>query len=98
MPTPQSIYQIKATLNDSKPPIRRRILVADTTKLSHLHDILQTVMGWINSHLHHFILSGQFYGESPDDEFGIMETRDETRFNLIQLVSRAGFKFRYEYV
>lgn len=97
MPASQAIYQIKVTLKDSKPPIWRRILVADTTTLSKLHDILQTVMGWMNSHLHHFIIDGQFYGEPPDDEFGIMETKDETRFKLNQFVSRAGFKFRYEY-
>ena len=97
MPTPQSIYQIKVTLNDSKPPIWRRILVADTTTLSKLHDILQTVMGWTNSHLHHFIINEEFYGSPEDDEFGDMGTKNETRFKLNQFVNRAGFKFRYEY-
>jgi hypothetical protein len=97
MPAPKSIYQIKITLNDSKPPIWRRILVADTTTLSKLHDILQTVMGWTNSHLHHFIINEEFYGEPSDDEFGDMGTKNEARFKLNQLVSRAGFKFRYEY-
>lgn len=97
MPAPKSIYQIKVTLKDSQPPIWRRFLVEDTTTLNKLHDILQTVMGWTNSHLHHFIINQEFYGEPPDDEFGIMETKDETRFKLNQLVSRSGSKFRYEY-
>lgn len=97
MPAPQSIYQIKVTLNDSKPPIWRRILVENTTTLSKLHTILQTVMGWTDSHLHHFIIDDEFYGEPSDDEFGIVETKNEARFKLNQFVSRAEFRFRYEY-
>jgi hypothetical protein len=97
MPIPTSIYQIKVTLNDSKPPIWRRILAADTTTLIQLHDILQIVMGWTNSHLHMFTINGQIYGDPEDDEFGDMGTKDESRFKLKQLIEREGFKFRYEY-
>ncbi len=97
MSTPKAIYQIKVTLNDSKPPIWRRILVADTTTLSHLHDILQIVMGWADYHLHMFTINGQIYGNPEDDEYGDLGTKNETRFKLSQLVGREGFKFRYEY-
>ncbi|MBM4425643.1 MAG: plasmid pRiA4b ORF-3 family protein [Chloroflexi bacterium] len=97
MPAPKSIYQIKVTLNDSKPPIWRRFLVNENVTLSKLHDILQTVMGWTNSHLHHFIINGEFYSEPFDDDFGMMETKDGSRFKLNQFVNREGFKFRYEY-
>jgi hypothetical protein len=97
MATPKTIYQIKATLNDSKPPIWRRILVADTTTLSQLHTILQTVMGWTDSHLHMYTINGQIYGDPEDDEYGDMGTRNESRFKLNQLAGREGFKFRYEY-
>ena len=97
MPTPTSVYQIKVTLNDSKPPIWRRILVEETTTLSKLHTILQTVMGWTDSHLHHFIIDDEFYGNSDDDEFGDMDTKNEKRYRLNQFVARKGFKFIYEY-
>ncbi len=93
----KTIYQIKVTLIDLKPPIWRRFLVEDTVTLGRLHDILQIVMGWTNSHLHHFIIGGEFYGMPMDDEFGDMRTKDETRFKLKQLASGEGFKFRYEY-
>ena len=96
-PVPTSIYQIKVTLMGSKPPIWRRILVPDTTTLFLLHNILQVVMGWMNSHLHHFFINGEFYGEPLDDEFGDMKTKDEARFKLNQLVSGKGFRFVYEY-
>ncbi|MCJ7432979.1 MAG: plasmid pRiA4b ORF-3 family protein [Anaerolineales bacterium] len=97
MPTPTSIYQIKVTLNDSKPPIWRRVLVEDTTTLSKLHTILQTVMGWTDSHLHQFIIDEGFYGNPDDDEFGDMDIKNEKRFHLNQFVERKGFKFIYEY-
>lgn len=96
MPTPKAIYQIKVTLNDSKPPIRRRVLVEDTTTLSKLHTILQTVMGWTDSHLHQFIINDEFYGE-PDDEFSDIEVKNEKRYLLNQFIDRKGFKFIYEY-
>jgi hypothetical protein len=92
-----TIYQIKVTLNDSKPPIWRRILVADTTTLLQLHDILQIVMGWADYHLHMFTINGQIYGNPEDDEMGFMKTKNESRFKLNQLVGREGLKFRYEY-
>ena len=96
-PVPQSIYQIKVTLNDSKPPIWRRVLVPDTITLHQLHTILQIVMGWTNSHLHQFIIDNEFYGE-PDEEDGYSEDlKNEKRYRLNQFVERKGFKFIYEY-
>ena len=97
MSTSKTVYQIKVTLIDSKPPIWRRMIIPDNITLYQLHKILQTVMGWMNSHLHHFIINEEFYGSSEDDEFGDMRTKNESRYKLNQLVTRAGFKFRYEY-
>jgi hypothetical protein len=48
-------YQIKVTLQYSKPPIWRRLLVSPDTRLDSLHVILQVAMLWTNSHLHHFM-------------------------------------------
>jgi hypothetical protein len=97
MSTSKTVYQIKVTLSDSKPPIWRRVLVADGTTLLQLHTILQTVMGWADYHLHMFTINGQIYGDPEDDEYGDMGTKNESRFKLNQLVGREGFKFRYEY-
>ena len=51
-----AIYQFKVTLNESHPPIWRRIQVPDCT-LGELHEVLQVVMDWGNSHLHQFIVN-----------------------------------------
>ncbi|MFZ5909986.1 MAG: plasmid pRiA4b ORF-3 family protein [Chloroflexota bacterium] len=97
MPAPKSIYQIKVTLQDSRPTIWRRFLVGDNVTLHNLHDILQIVMGWTDSHLHMFHVNGQIFGDPMDDKAGEIGMLDETRYRLSQLVGREGAKFRYEY-
>jgi hypothetical protein len=57
-----TVYQLKITLLGVKPPIWRRIHVKDCT-LDKLHEHIQTSMGWTNSHLHHFRLGEQLYGD-----------------------------------
>jgi len=64
------IYQIFITLQGVKPTVWRRIQVDSGLKLSDFHNVLQTSMGWTNSHLHQFIKDGQFYSKrTPDVEF-----------------------------
>lgn len=95
MPTDVPIYQIKVTLEDSKPPIWRRILVRSDIALGELHDILQAVMGWADYHLHQFIVGRTYYGV-PHPDYGF-DIRDEKRVKLNQIVTGEKFKFRYEY-
>ena len=55
MPAKQKkIYQIKVELMEIRPPIWRRLLVTNDTKLDSLHSILQDAMGWFNCHHHQF--------------------------------------------
>ncbi|MFZ5915453.1 MAG: IS1096 element passenger TnpR family protein [Chloroflexota bacterium] len=94
-PSDAPIYQIKVTLEDSKPPIWRRFLVPGDVSLAKLHRLLQVVMGWTESHLHQFIVGETYYGE-PHPDYGF-EMRDERRVRLSQIAPGEGFKFRYEY-
>jgi SOS-response transcriptional repressor LexA len=94
-PALSQIYQVKVTLQDSHPPIWRRILVPDNVTLEDLHFILQVAMGWTNSHLHQFIAGDAYFGV-PDPDYGF-EMRDERRVKLAQIVPGEGSKFRYEY-
>lgn len=92
-----SIYQLKVTLNGSKPPIWRRILVPSNIALGKLHLVLQIAMGWTNSHLHQFISKGVFYGVQ-DDDLGIdMEVENEDNFKLSQLLKSEKDTLIYEY-
>lgn len=63
-----TIYQLKVTLNGSKPPIWRRLQVSSAIDLPELHDILQIAMGWTDSHLHMFVVGNRQYG-IPDPDF-----------------------------
>ena len=90
-----SVYQLKVTLNGSKPPIWRRIQVTSDTRLNALHDILQVVMGWENYHLHQFMAHGVMYG-TPDPEFD-MDLENEESVTLGQVISHVKEKLIYEY-
>ena len=60
--TNQTIYQLKITLRDIKPPIWRRVQGQSSITLSQLHLIIQASMGWYNCHLHQFSIQGIDYG------------------------------------
>ena len=87
-------YQLKITLEGSKPPIWRRVQVADCT-LSELHEIVQVVMGWMNSHLHLFEYGKDRFSD-PRFELDANEF-DETQVYLSQLVDDGCQKLRYCY-
>jgi hypothetical protein len=90
-------FQIKVTLEGSKPPIWRRLLVPSDTTLGDLHHIIQAAFGWWDYHLHQFIVGGTYYGEPHPDYFDYVDMHDEQEVTLGQITVGEGFKFRYEY-
>jgi hypothetical protein len=94
------VYQFKIALLDVKPPIWRRIQVADGT-LDDLHAHIQAAMGWTNSHLHQFEIGGRRYGDPEllDDGWGDEDFVDSTEVRLSTLLEkkRKSFRFFYEY-
>jgi hypothetical protein len=96
-PKTAPIYQFKISLDGITPPIWRRFLVSSNIPLSRLHDTLQTIMGWTNSHLHMFEIYGQVFGDPQDDEYGDMGTLNETDYRLRKIVAHEGQQFQYEY-
>jgi hypothetical protein len=91
---PTQVYELKITVEKIKPPVWRRVQVKDCS-LHKLHDIIQTCMGWTHSHLHSFEIGGEQYGE-PDPD-GMMETEDERKVKLSQVVARGYAKLGYTY-
>src|SRR5262245_60305503 len=61
------IFQLKVQLRNVRPPIWRRLLVPSDMTLADLHDVIQTAMGWTNTHLHEFEIDGMSYGEPDAD-------------------------------
>jgi len=95
--SPQAqIYQIRIALQGVNPPIWRRIQVRGDTTLDKLHDIIQAVMGWTDSHLHQFIVGEAYFGPS-DPMYDDLPMNDEASFTLSRITDREGSAFIYEY-
>ncbi|RRR70870.1 MAG: plasmid pRiA4b ORF-3 family protein [Candidatus Viridilinea halotolerans] len=92
---PHGIYQLKITLKGSKPPIWRRVEVAEDITLDTLHRIIQAAMGWTDSHLHAFTANGISYGVPDMDDF--MDTQDESASRLHTIISTPKQHLLYEY-
>jgi len=93
--SPESIYQLKITLKDSKPPVWRRILVPGKLSLFKLHQVLQSAMGWTDSHLHQFTIHGDSYSIPSEDD--LEPVIDERRHVLWKTVPIEKMVFTYEY-
>lgn len=82
-------------MKEISPPIWRRFVVPSYILLPELHQMLQNIMGWTNSHLHQFIKDDQFYCKpDPEDE---MDSIDYRKIGLDQLVQNIGDEIIYEY-
>ena len=90
------IYQIKVTLRHVSPPVWRRIEVPGDTTLDTLHDVLQIVMGWTDSHLHAFCAGGVTYG-MPDPEAGFRDDMKDERNVRLDRIADKGGTLVYEY-
>src|SRR3954449_13006886 len=99
-PVAQTVFQLKVTLKCYKPMIWRRIQIEDCT-LDELHEHIQTAMGWTNSHLHHFHIARQPYGdpELMQENFEEFGYKDSTGTKLSDIMPADGkrLKFSYEY-
>lgn len=93
--TSGSIYQLKITLLDTKPPIWRRVLVDGHVTLDRLHEIIQAAFGWWNYHLHEFEIGRTRYG-TPQLDADWDPPKDDRRTRL-DAVAKEGSKFRYVY-
>jgi hypothetical protein len=98
IPAAERLYQFKITLLDTRPLIWRRIQVKHCT-LDKLHEHIQTAMGWTNSHLHHFRIGEQLYGDPllMAENFEEMEYEDSTTTKLSAILPTSGKRFRFEY-
>ena len=92
------IYQLKITLLDHEPKIWRIVEVKSSIGLLELHAVIQTAMGWTNSHLHHFIKNNVFYAlpveGSEDFE---PEPIDESNVQAFDILTKPDEKVIYEY-
>lgn len=102
----KSIYQIKITLKDIRPPVWRRLLVPSAMTLAEFHYVIQEAMGWMGGHLHMFMKGRQiFEPANPGDPLGLgidigdfgQEGEDEAEYTLAEMLPRLKSKLRYVY-
>jgi hypothetical protein len=95
------IYQIQIALRNFKPKIWRRILIPSDFFLSDFHKVIQTTMGWTNSHLNQFIKNRTFYSvKHPDDDmWSDMDNVDykKKKTRILDLLRTEKDKIIYEY-
>lgn len=98
IPVSLRIYQFKITLKEIQPSIWRRIQVRDCT-LDKFHGHIQLATGWTNSHLHHFQIGDQKYGDPDLMEENFAEFNYENSLDtmLSQVLPKTGKRFRFEY-
>ena len=96
-PKTTPIYQFKIALDYITPAIWRRFFVSSNITLDRLHDTIQIVMGWTNSHLHMFEIYGQRYSDHQYEDFEELDTADERNIRLRKIIGHEGLRFQYEY-
>lgn len=90
----ERFYLMKIQLLDIEPVIWRRFVVPANITLDRLHDVIQIVMGWTDSHLHEFTIGNKRYTEYPESkEDGLVCGR----YRLGDLIKQKGRTFSYLY-
>ena len=90
----ERFYLLGIQLVEIEPAIWRRFVVPANITLDRLHDVIQIVMGWTDSHLHEFTIGKKRYTEYPEYHDDGLECG---RYRLGDLIKQKGRKFYYLY-
>jgi Plasmid pRiA4b ORF-3-like protein len=95
-----SIARIKVVLDHVEPVVIRRFEVPLSLRLDRLHTVLQTVMGWTDSHLYEFWIKGIRFG-IPDPDWGFrngpLDARKATLLDILEDTGARSFKYLYDF-
>ncbi|MDE3719941.1 plasmid pRiA4b ORF-3 family protein [Nocardiopsis sp. N85] len=98
------LYTVRAELVHTSPPLWRRVELASDLYLDDVHDVLQTVFGWDDGHLHKFGRGGKrFYDRntahflSPYDVDEGQRGLAEQQVRLDEVLEHEGDRLLYLY-
>ena len=93
-----SIARLKITLDDVESVVMRRIEVPFDIRLDRLHLVLQTALGWTNSHLYEFRIKNIGFG-MPDPTWGDcpLDARKATLLSAVEDTGANSFKYLYDF-
>jgi hypothetical protein len=100
-PTPK-IIALRIELLEVVPLVWRRVLVPGQWILASLHQYLQWVMGWTDSHAHEFqvgdgLVAPNWWIEEAGSDEDAGRYRDERRVSIAAVVSELGARGEFEY-
>ena len=90
----KKVYQIQIALKGSKPKIWRRVVVDPDISLLDFHKIIQTTMGWTNTHLH--VFSDGVTEYSPG-ELEVDDAQESKTVKLHEILNEENSTLNYEY-
>ncbi|AZE56910.1 hypothetical protein C4K03_4772 [Pseudomonas synxantha] len=79
-----------------KPSIWRRVAVRENITLSKLHQVIQAVFGWSDTHLHEFEIDGESYGV-PDPDWGPPLISEQRKKLINVLYGKKTFRYVYDF-
>ena len=91
----ENIYLIKFALRGVSPMVWRRMKIPGNTSLAKLHDIIQLIFDWDDTHLHQFHIYGKNYGKYYHG--GLSCSDSVNKVYIDDFGFDIGDKFRYEY-
>ncbi|MNC84572.1 Plasmid pRiA4b ORF-3-like protein [compost metagenome] len=96
------IYQFKITLCGIAPPVWRRIQVPEQYTFWDLHVAIQDAMGWLDYHLHAFVLPSSTEAQTveigiPDNESAHVKTIAGWSVAIGDQFIRPGMSLNYQY-
>ncbi|HGJ8975539.1 TPA: plasmid pRiA4b ORF-3 family protein [Pseudomonas aeruginosa] len=95
-PANDRFLQLHIELTWIKPAIWRRVAVPERITLSKLHQVIQAVMGWSDSHLHEFEIAGESYG-IPDPDWGPPVVSEQRKTLTKVLYGSKAFRYVYDF-
>lgn len=97
-----STFRLRIQLDGTDPPLWRRVEVASRLTLDRVHDVVQVIFGWTNSHLHRFSTGprlardSRYYLSAYDLAEGDDGTSEE-QARLDDVFASVGDRLHYQY-
>lgn len=93
-------FRVRLSLDGTKPPVWRRLLVPGDMTLDRFHTVVQEAMGWYDCHLHQFWMGPRGRQRVFLTDWDLsegMEGDAESDVRLDQVLIGKGDKLRYDY-
>ena len=95
-----TVHELEITLLDVEPRVWRRFAARSDLSLAKLHDVIQVVMGWADSHLHQFVTDDETryaplspYGDPDWDE----SVSNSAKTRVQDVLPTKGARLSYQY-